>query len=471
MPAATTPSRTSSRAAPPVTATRNLFVRVPTLLWLLLLTSVCLLPFLGKPFHVDDTLFLRIAAHIQKHPVDFFGFKMNWYGNVRPMVENFDNPPLTCYYIALVTGVLGWGEVPLHLAFMVPALFAIAGIFTLARLYTRHNAFAAIVALFTPVFLISSTTIMCDVMLLAFWSWAIVFFEKGLREKNITFWLVSGLLGGLAFLTKFIGIALIPLLGAYGLVRQRRLGLWLIAPLLPVLFVSGYELLTYRLYGKGLLLTAFHVAGHALPSIRSTPAEKFVVGLSFLGGCFLPLLLLIPWLWSPRSLLRGLCIVAPVLLFYPYLGKFALLWDSAGRVNWLFCIQSAVFIAGGVHVLVLALTDLWLRRDAASLLLFLWVGGIFVFAAKINWTINGRSLLPMLPAVAILGARRLESRTGVPLAASLKTVALPISVAAVLAFVAVVADYKLARSARVAAKDVCQKFTRAERTLWFQEIG
>src|ERR1051325_891527 len=102
MPASTTTSPTAS----PVTSVRNL--RVPTLLWLLLLTCVCLLPFLGKPFHVDDTLFLRIAAHIQKHPVDFFGFKMNWYGNVRPMVENFDNPPLTCYYIALVTGVLGW---------------------------------------------------------------------------------------------------------------------------------------------------------------------------------------------------------------------------------------------------------------------------------------------------------------------------------------------------------------------------
>ena len=71
------------------------------LAWLLLITLGCLLPFIGKPFHLDDPLFLRAAAQIQQHPADFYGFTMNWLGTPLPMVKDFDNPPLTCYYLAL----------------------------------------------------------------------------------------------------------------------------------------------------------------------------------------------------------------------------------------------------------------------------------------------------------------------------------------------------------------------------------
>ena len=45
--------------------------------------------------------------------------------------------------------------------------------------------------------------------------------------------------------------------------------------------------------------------------------------------------------------------------------------------------------------------ELWIltRRDA--LLLALWILGTCVFAALLNWTTNGRSILPLVPAAAI----------------------------------------------------------------------
>jgi hypothetical protein len=101
-----------------MTATlRQRLASIPSFVWLSGLVFICLAPFANKAFHIDDTLFLRVAEQIQNHPFDFYGFKMNWYGATRPMVENFDNPPLACYYISVVATIAGWGELGCILAF------------------------------------------------------------------------------------------------------------------------------------------------------------------------------------------------------------------------------------------------------------------------------------------------------------------------------------------------------------------
>jgi hypothetical protein len=45
---------------------------------LTILTVVVLGPFLAKPFNMDDPLFLMAARHIQAHPADPYGFKVEW---------------------------------------------------------------------------------------------------------------------------------------------------------------------------------------------------------------------------------------------------------------------------------------------------------------------------------------------------------------------------------------------------------
>ena len=425
---------------------------IPPLLWLWGLVFACLIPFANKAFHIDDTLFLRTAEQIRNHPFDFYGFNMNWYGATRPMVENFDNPPLACYYIALVTAVAGWREPVLHLGFLLPALAAAWGIFSLARHYCARPLLAAVVAVLTPVFLITATTLMCDVMLLAFWVWAMVFFEKGLAEDRRAAFFASGLLAGLAFLTKFTGLALFPLLAVYGLVKHRRFGWWIVTPLLLLLFVACYEGTTYRLYGKGLLLTAARVSSHAAGTRGGGFLERQILGLSFVGGCFLPILFYAPWLWSGRGFLKVLLLTAPCLLVYPYLGRFAhLLWHANGRPNWLLCVQSAVFITAGVHLFALAVADSWERRDAASLLLLLWILGVFVFATTLNWTLNGRSVLPMIPALGILVARRIQRQPRRIRAGPFQTLFLPVITAAAISLLLAKADCDLAETGRTAA--------------------
>ena len=75
---------------------------------------VCLGPFINKAIHTDDVLFVWAAEWIQKHPADFFGFKVTERFSAIPMwVANW-NPPLMSYFLAgvaacpaVVEGVAG----------------------------------------------------------------------------------------------------------------------------------------------------------------------------------------------------------------------------------------------------------------------------------------------------------------------------------------------------------------------------
>src|SRR5205814_2387290 len=97
-------------------------------------------------------------------------------------------PPLSSYSISLIASFLGWGEPPMHGAFLVPAVAAVLGTSFLARRLSGSPLLAALLLLFTPVFLVSATGVMCDVWLLALWVWSIECWLRGL-ERN-TSWLL-----------------------------------------------------------------------------------------------------------------------------------------------------------------------------------------------------------------------------------------------------------------------------------------
>lgn len=433
------------------------------LAWLLLLVFLCLAPFLNKAVHLDDTLFLRAAEQIQKRPGDFYGFAINWYGEPMPMTEVFENPPLTCYYLAFAETLLGRSEIALHLAMLLPALVAIWGAYVLARQLGGDAFTAGLLAAATPVFMLSATTLMCDVMLLAFWVWSVAWLDRGLKQPRALAFLASGVLGAAAVITKFTGLALVPLLAAYALLRTRRAGGWLAAVLIPLACAGGYEWLTHGLYGRGLLFEAARYATAARETVGHPFTGKLAVGLAFMGGCFLPLTLVLLWNWPRRSLaLTGL----PVLLlsFLLPLGPPFKDWLWLGEeFHPLFYAQAVAFIAGGLILLIAVGLETWCRRDAVTLMLCLWIAGIFVFATLVNWTTNGRSLLPLLPALAIVAARRIAE----PAAAWWRR-CWPVVPAGALSLWLAQADFHLANSARLAAQGIVHQNQLPGRRLVFQ---
>ncbi len=379
-----------------------------SLVLLSVVTLLCLLPFSDKAFHIDDPLFMWMAQQITKHPLDPYGFQLVWYTAEMPMSEVMKNPPLASYYAAAVGAFAGWSERALHLGFLLSALTLVLGAYYLARRFTRFPLVAAAAALLTPAFLVSASSVMCDTMMLALWVWAAILWIEGLDPIKPVYLITSGLLMSACALTKYFGVCLMPLLLAYSIARQRRLGTGVFYLMIPLIVLGGYQFWTNAIYGRGLLSDAAEYAGIHNRSGQTSVFAQGLVGLAFTGGCMLPALTVIPLLWSRKHILAGI-ILGGLAWLGIGMGWVNLPAATAAQAHWTFVSgELALCITGGISILALSVLDFWERKTADSLFLILWVFGTFFFAVFLNWTINARSLLPLIPAAAILLARRIE---------------------------------------------------------------
>jgi 4-amino-4-deoxy-L-arabinose transferase-like glycosyltransferase len=430
----------------------------------------CLLPFSGKAFNVDDTLFIYVARQITHHPLDPYGFKVNWFLDAVPMAHETKNPPLASYYIAAAASVVGWSERALHLAFLLPALALVLGTYRLAQRFTNSPLLAAAATLLAPVFLVSANSVMCDTLMLALWIWAIIFWVEGLEPTKPHYLAISALLITLCALTKYFGIALIPLLAAFSFVRQRRLGGWAWYLLLPIAVLTGYQHWTKAVYGLRMISEAAHMSAGVRQARQSSALAKALVDLSFVGGCALPALTFAPLLW-PRKKVLTVGVFGGIAGFLISsgrigLGEMLLPFDFYG--HWfLVGIQLTLFISAGVSVIALATGDAWRLKDADSLLLMLWVVGTFVFTGFLNWAINARSVLPLIPAAGILLARRVDAMRTNSTRWRPAMLAIPLAVAGAVSLWLTWGDTELANSARTAAALVEQKTRNRPGTVWF----
>jgi hypothetical protein len=445
-------------------------IRSRHILILCVATILALLPFSGKAFHIDDPLFLWVARHIQSHPADPYAVEVNWDYIEKRIADVTKNPPLNSYFIALAAKVVGWGETALHLVFMIPAIGVVLGTYFLGRRLCGVPLAAALGALLTPVFIVSSTNIMCDTMMLALWVWAVVLWMRGIERANHAALLASSLLIAASAMTKYYGAVLIPLLLAYSLFRKRRAGLWLLYLLIPILVLVWYQWMTASLYGKGLLLDAGGYASDWRAARKDSLINFTLAGLAFTGGCLAIIFFYAPLLWRPRYLAAGAIVFLIGLGLIPRLEVIALspLNYASGGVKWALVAQFAILAVGGLGVIALALSDFLRCRDADSFLLSAWIMGTFIFAAFLNWVVNGRSVLPMAPAAAILIMRGIERRADVIHGKIQRRVLLSLIPAAIIALLVARADCSQANTARDMALKITSEYKTPNKTLFFQ---
>jgi hypothetical protein len=161
-----------------------------------------------------------------------------------------------------------------------------------------------------------------------------------------------------------------------------------------------------------MISSAAHFSTGMRQAEHASIFANIVVDLSFIGGCMLPALALAPVIWRRKKILV-VCLVSGIASLLIATGRISLpeiIWPPAFYRHWLLvAIQMTLFVAAGVSVLALAAIDAWKCRDADSLLLALWVFGTFIFTGFVNWAINARSILPLIPAAGILLARRVDA--------------------------------------------------------------
>jgi len=379
---------------------------------LVLVVLAATAPFLTRPFHLDDPMYVWAAQAILRDPLDFYGFDVNWYGTLQPMSEVMMNPPLVPYWLAGASALLGAGEVALHLGFLPLALAAALGAYQLASRLCPRPLLASLICVASPVFLVCSTNLGSDVPMLAAWLWAVALWIAGLDRGRPLLLAGAALVAALAVLAKYFAVGLIPLLAAYTVVRERRVSPRLLWLSLPLLAVIGYELTTHRLYGAGLLGGAVSYAGSegGVGALGPWPlVERWVVGLVFVGGALVTPGLLAPLVWRRRTWWAAAAMVGLGLALAAYGSLGPLRLRADGAVAWLPLVHLVVFAAFGVHVFALGVRDLVRRRDAEAILLFLALLGTLSFALVFNWTVNARSVIALAPLAGILTARALAS--------------------------------------------------------------
>jgi 4-amino-4-deoxy-L-arabinose transferase-like glycosyltransferase len=428
---------------------------------LVMATVACLMPFAAKAFHIDDPLFVWAGRQMQNRCWDPYGFDINWYGSTMPMHEVTKNPPLACALIALIASIFGENELILHIGFLGQAIAAILGVYVLGRRLCNHPVQAALAVLFTPVFMISSTTLMCDVLMLALWIWALVLWMRGLEDDQPLSLVLAALLVGACCLTKYFGIALIPLLLIYSLIRKGKLGWWLVYLPIPIVIIALYENAMCALYGHVLIWDAFRYVRGSEAHGAAVLVSKLLTILGFIGGCSAIVLICAPVLWRSRIWIGAIAALFLLPHTWILLSSLSTFINSPARLG--IMLFWTLLILGGICVLALPILEWRHHRNAEIVMLWLWVWGTFVFCI-FNWTVNGRSVLPMVPPVAILLLRQIES---VPKATKLQLNCC-LGAAAVCSLVVTLADYRLANSARAAAAEVRSKFGNSSVPIWFQ---
>ena len=434
----------------------------------LLLPVVCLLPFVNKAFHIDDTVYLWVAQQIHQDPVNFFGFMMNWSDRDEWLYEFNKNPPGISYLLAAAALVVGWNEIGLHLIFLIPPALASLGIYFLAREMCARPLLATAVAVLSPVFIVSSTNLMCEPTMLAFYVWSVFLWMRGLESRNPWLFIAAGALMGFGGLVKYLVVSVIPLMFVYTLLHQRRPTRTLLYFLVPAVILLAYDMITLFLYDTSVLRSAVDFAMDFAASRQgSAPIRMALMNVSFMGGCFVGSFLLAPLLWSWRRVV-ALCAMYPVvvllLVSYGGLTTSYLMYEGT-QIRWGYLLQLALFLTAGFHLFGMLLAEVWAKRDKESMLLLMWIAGIFLFGAFVNWTINARALLPMAPPIGILVARRFDLRHTTPI--NPIRVAIPLCAGTAIALAVAWGDYRFAETGRLAAREAAA-LQNLPGTTWFQ---
>jgi hypothetical protein len=254
---------------------------------------------------------------------------------------------------------------------------------------------------------------------------------------------------------------------AYTIARTRQLGWWALWLVFPVVAIAVYELWTRALFGVGLFLDAGSYAQFYRSNEDVSVVQDIVTGLAYTGGCVLA-----PWVFAPLLGRRwlGVAVLSSITL-----GVFVyLFWESlvvSGEGSpltlsvWSGSVHFAILGGAGIFILLLAAADLWTTRSPESLLLFLWVVGTFVFASIVNWSLNARSIMPMLIPAGILVSRALSRRDA---AARPLLQWLPLAPVATLSLILVYADFRLANATKSAAHYFGERHSDSDSALWFQ---
>jgi 4-amino-4-deoxy-L-arabinose transferase-like glycosyltransferase len=419
------------------------------------------LPFLDKPFHIDDPVFLRMAENVLESPLHRYRGEFDWLGVSQPLWGLVTNPPLISFYAAPWVALGGFSEVVLHLAMIPFYLLLAASVLFLGKRFT-HAPWFSVLFVMSSAGVVVSGNVTQDVPGAALASASVAAFLLGV-DRGRRGWLVaSGALAGLAVLMKYSAAIVAPLVAAYALLA-RRPGALLPWSLPCVAILGAWGLHNVALHGELHLASVFAITARIA---RDRP-EVVHVTPSVVGSiCFLfPLLLCAAVVRRDRLVLVTASLVLAGFAFvtqaYPERATDPeyLFWSIMGLGAVAICLSDGLRRAWP-----------WPRRASAepgadSAFLVAWLCAPFVFTILFSPFQAVRHVLPALPPLVLLAFRYLREPVSRPAWRALTVAVLTAQVA--LAFLLAAADYEYADAHRAFAASAAEKLGQEPGRIWY----
>jgi hypothetical protein len=355
-----------------------------------LVTGLCLW---GKPWHMDEPFFLAIARQILKDPLRPLAFSFNWYGSAVPMGSINNTPPLLGYLLAGALKLTGGSEFWTRALFFPFDLAAAWGLLALASRFLKKPLLPVLVVLAGPAWTINMHHMMAERLMAAFAMPCVWLFVKAVDDGDPRAKSASAVLAGLAVLSKYNAIFLIPTAVAYAWSRGKPLRsmlAWSLTAVSGALAWQAWSLLS----GSNPGLAAWAVTAEASAGFWSSPSHKARALLAFTGGlgvlnAFAGFALRLP----RRGLL--VCGGAAALLFLPALDLAPLVRGVDRATGFLLAfgtLASLAALGGG-------------PRTAGRALWAPWLGAVQLA----YWSVLARFVVFLLPPLVFWLAERLEA--------------------------------------------------------------
>ncbi|MGA2329577.1 MAG: glycosyltransferase family 39 protein [Bryobacteraceae bacterium] len=358
----------------------------------LLFVLLLRLPFLNQPIQGDDVYYLAGAQYAQTDPLHPHNARYAFQGQVVDM-RGHPHPPLNTWTLAGLLALTGdISERTYHAAYIAFSWIAALAMLSLARRFSPQPLLATLLFLATPAFVVNGTSLEADVPFLALWMAAIALFVRAEDGRSSGALAASAAAMALAALAAFQSVALVPVLGAYLLIRRSRWWPAWIALGVPLAILLGWQLWEWRSGGAlpaSVLLGYFQTYGLQRWVAKLRNAAALTVHAAWL---VFPVLAAVAFYRVPKRAAAAILVATAALAFAD---PSPLFWASWGL--------GALVLFACAHTAVKT-------NDRDERFLASWIVLFFLLALGMFFAGSARYLLPVAAPVALLAARRLEKR-------------------------------------------------------------
>lgn len=306
-----------------------------------------------------------------------------------PALSYFDHPPMVAWMLWLFTSVLGSSIVAIHITDFIISILTAFAVYALAVrvLSTQKAARAAVLFLSTAIVSITSLITTPDVPLLLFWALSLLFAHKAVSQDRFIDWLITGVMMGAAFLSKYTALFLPAGLFLFLLMSKQhrsKLMSYRFLMLLLVFAAAASPVLIWNIQNE--FVSFKFQTGSRLSNMNL----RNILSLNFIGTLGHQFFILLPVLfigimiagfkWLKKSWLRFhtvstnqlflLCFFIPMVLFF-----FSISFIYWVKINWMM----PAYISG----IILAATFMrvrWIRMQLIVSMVLHLLGFVFIAA-------------------------------------------------------------------------------------------